>query len=553
MAAALGAAVAAVLLATGCGSGASEVSAGGTLIDAEDQSPPILNVLLPAGVTASGQRVVSNIQQNLLSVDQTGAFVPQLATVVPTGADVREGPLRVTFRLDPRARWSDGEPVTSADAVFTWRTMMAERNQVASRTGWSAIRTIRPGRTASGAPCPRATCFTVVFAGDYAPWRDIFSVSGGNYILPEHVLRGADFNTVWNVKGIVGSGPYTLESFQPGVRAVLRRDPSYWGAGPPDGRAPVERIVFEFLGSSAAALAAVREGEAQMMSPPPDPALIRRARRIPGVETEAVPSLFFEHIILNTERPPLDDPAVRRALAYAVDRAQIVAVMLDDAVPVLDSVLRPVQLGYAPAFAGYRYDPARAAALLSRAGWTRDGDEIFSKNGTPLRIPLVTDSQNALRATTARLMTEQARAAGIEIEPRQMPADRIFGTLLNLGDFTAVMAAFGGGVDPSVTGLLAGDQIPTKENGFSGQNVYRWSDPEADSLMRGSDRQVDDIARAATLERIQRIVAAQVPLIPLYQQPNTVVHTSALSGVRQNPTQAEVFWNSGVWSLSSGG
>ena len=528
------------------------MSPGGTLIDAEDQSPPILNVLLPAGVTASGQRVVSNIQQNLLTVDHTGAFVPQLATAVPAGADVREGPLRVTFRLHPEARWSDGEPVTSADAVFTWRTMVAERNQVASRTGWEAIRTILPGRTASGAACPPATCFTVAFRGDYAPWRDIFSVSGGNYMLPRHVLSGADFNTAWNVGGIVGSGPYMLESFQPGVRAVLRRDPSYWGPGPSEDRAPVERIVFEFLGSPAAALAAVREGEAQMMSPPPDPALIRRARSIAGVEIEAVPSLFFEHIILNTQRPPLDDPAVRRALAYAIDRDQIVTVMLDDAVPVLDSVVRPLQLGYAPTFADYRYDPERAAALLSRAGWTRDGNGIFTKDGTPLRIPLVSDSQNALRATTARLIARQARAAGIDIEPRQMPADRIFGSLLNQGDFTAVMAAFGGGVDPSVTGLLAGDQVPTKENGFSGQNVYRWSDSEADSLMRRSDRQVDDAARAATLEQVQRIVAAQVPLIPLYQQPNTVVHTSALSGVRQNPTQAEVFWNSGVWSLSSG-
>ena len=136
-----------------------------------------------------------------------------------------------------------------------------------------------------------------------------------------------------------------------------------------------------------------------------------------------------------------------------------------------------------------------------------------------------------------------------------MPIERLFGSVLNQGDFTAVMAAFGGGVDPSPTGLLASDQIPTEENGFSGQNVYRWSDSEADSLMRRSDRQVDDAARAATLARLQRIIADQVPLIPLYQQPNTVVHTTALSGVRENPTQAEVFWNSGVWSLggSAGG
>jgi ABC-type transport system substrate-binding protein len=71
--------------------------------------------------------------------------------------------------------------------------------------------------------------------------------------------------------------------------------------------------------------------------------------------------------------------------------------------------------------------------------------------------------------------------------------------------------------------------------------------------MRLSDQQVDDAARAATLGRVQDIVADEVPLIPLYAQPNTVVATTALSGVRENPTQAEVFWNSGEWTLGGAG
>jgi peptide/nickel transport system substrate-binding protein len=551
---AVAAAAVVAALAAGCGSAGEDAPAGGgTLIDAEGQSPPVLNVLLPEGVTVSGQRLASNIQQNLLTSDETGRFVPQLAVAVPGGADVREGPLRVTFRIDPKARWSDGPPVTSADVAFTWRTMIAERNQVASRSGWERIRAIRAGRTASGGACPPATCFTVEFDGDYAPWRDVFSVSGGNYILPRHVLQGRDFNTVWNTGGIVGSGPFTLKSFTPGVRAVLERDPDWWGAGPADGRAGVERIVFNFLGSPGAAVQAVREGEAQMTSPPPDPDLIDAAKRIDGTTVSSVPSLFFEHIVLNTERPPLDDPRVRRALAYAIDRQQIVDVMLDGTVPVLQSVVRPIQLGYEPAYARYGYDPGHAAALLEAAGWTRGADGYFAKDGRRLSIPLLSDSESVLRGTTARLIAQQAKAAGIRIEPRQLPGDRIFGSLLNEGDFSAVMVAFGGAVDPSLTGLLASDQIPTQENGFAGQNVYRWRDPEADSLMRLSDRQVDDAARAATLGRVQEIVADQVPLIPLYAQPNTVVATTALHGVRENPTQAEVFWNSGEWALGGAG
>jgi peptide/nickel transport system substrate-binding protein len=183
---------AALLFSAACGSDEGP-SSGGTIIDAEDQSPPILNVLLADGATVTAQRIVSNVLQNLLTADQTGAYVPQLAERVPQGDDIRQGPLRVTFHLRPGARWSDGPPVTSADVVFTWRTMMDPDNQVASRAGWDQITAIRAGRTASGEACPAQTCFTVAFRGDYAPWRDVFSVSGGYYVLPRHVLRGEDF------------------------------------------------------------------------------------------------------------------------------------------------------------------------------------------------------------------------------------------------------------------------------------------------------------------------------------------------------------------------
>lgn len=545
------AALAAALIAVaGCGSGDDGPVGGGTLIDAEDQAPAILNPILNEGISVTGQRIASNVLQNLLTVDETGAYVPQLAEAVPSGGDVVEGPLRVTFRIRPEARWSDGPAVTSRDVVFTWRTMMDPDVPVASRSGWDAIRTITPGRTAAGEECPEATCLTVAFTGDYAPWREVFSVSGGNYVLPRHVLAGEDVGTVWNDGGMVGSGPFTLAGFQPRVRAVLEADPDWWGAG---GRAApgVDRIVFDFLQSSGAALTALRQGQAGMVSPPPDPALIRRAREIEGVEVQSTPSVFFEHVILNTQRFPLDDPAVRRALARAIDREQIAEVLLEGGVPVLQSVVRPFQLGYAPAFEGYTYDPDAAARELEAAGWARGADGIFAKDGRPLEIPLVTTAESELRRSTARLIAEQAGAAGIRVVPRPLPADRVYSAeVLGADDYSAVMLAFGGPVDPSVTGLLDSSQIPSEENGFTGQNVYRWSDPEADRLMRRSDRQIDDDARAATLRQVQEIVADEVPLIPLYQQPNTVAYAEGLEGVRQNPSQAEVFWNSGEWTLT---
>jgi len=540
-------------LAAGCGSGDGDAERGGTIVDVEDQAPAIINPLVADGATVAAQRVVSNVLQNLLTNDETGAYVPQLAERVPAGDDVVTGPLRVTFHLRPGARWSDGAPVTPRDVVFTWRTMTDDGNQVATRTGWDEIRTITPGTTASGGDCPPETCFTVAFKGDYAPWKDVFSVAGGFYVLPRHVLRGKDFDTVWSTGGIVGSGPFTLQEFRPGVRAVLAADPDWWGADDADGGPFLDRIVVNFLDSPAATLTALRQGEAQMASFLPDPELIGRARDIEGMTVRQVPSLFFEHVVINTEAPPMDDPAVRRALAYAIDRDQVVEVLQEGSVPVLQSLLRPSQLGYLPTFERYAHDPRRAIDVLEEAGWVRGSDGIFAKGGERLEIPMSTLSGDELRRTEVRLMSDQARDAGIDLTLRSRTPDQLFGADLAQGGFTTALLAFGGGVDPSPTALLASDQIPAEENGFSGQNVYRWSNAEVDRLLRSSDREVDEDARVQQLGRIQEILADEVPLIPLYAQPNTVAHVDALQGVTANPTQAEVFWNSGEWSLSGGG
>jgi peptide/nickel transport system substrate-binding protein len=553
-AAAVATATAALLLA-GCGSsgdGEQAPEQGGTLVDAEYQAPPILNVLLADGVTSVGGRIATNILQNLLTVNEKGQYVPQLAEAIPSGEEVREGPLRLTFRLRPEAKWSDGVPVTTADVAFTLRTMMDPHNQIASREGWDKITRIEPGRTAAGGTCAPATCFTVAFRADYAPWRDIFSVSAGYFILPRHILAGKDFNTVWNDGGLVGSGPFTLESYEPRVRAVLARSPGYWASKDAGGGPFLDKIVINFLDSPAGVVNALRQGEAQMASLTPDPALIARADAIEGIAVQAVPSVFWEHLILNVQAEPLTDPAVRLALAYAIDREQVVKVLLDSSFPVLQSVLKPFQLGYEPAFEGYVYDPDRARALLSAAGWTLGADGIFEKGGKKLEIPIVFTAGDELRRTTIRLMADQAGRAGIRLTPRSETPDTLFGGALGQGDFTAVEIAFGGGLEPTLTSLLATNQIPTEGNGFTGQNVYRWSSPEADRLMRLADRTIADAARSQALGQVQRIVADEVPLIPLYQQPNAVAYTEALSGVKENPSQAEVFWNSAEWSLGGG-
>ena len=124
---------------------------------------------------------------------------------------------------------------------------------------------------------------------------------------------------------------------------MLARDPDYWGSKAAGGGPFLDRIVMNFLDSPAAALTALRQGEAQMASLPPDPELIERAAR----HRRGTHGPAGAVALLRAPRPQHRGRAARRpapcaqALAYAIDRQQVVDVLLDGSVPVLQSLLRP--------------------------------------------------------------------------------------------------------------------------------------------------------------------------------------------------------------------
>ena len=339
---------------------------GGTLIDAEDQAPPILNVLLADGISTVAPSASSRTSSRTCSPStETGPYVPQLAEAVPSGEDVREGPLRVTFHLRPEARWSDGAPVTSADVVFTWRTMMdpAQPDREPRRAG-TRSRASTPGRTAAGGTCAPATCFTVAFRGDYAPWRDVFSVV-------RRLLRAAAARPEGQglQHGLEHRRHRRLGPVHP-ARASSRGCGRCWRATPttgarrPPGGGPVPRPHRDQLprlprrGGQRAAPGRGPDGE------PAARPRAHRARRRHRRRRGAGRALA----LLRAHRPQHPGRAARRPRACArrwrtrSTAQQVVDVLLDGSVPVLQSVLRPFQLGYAPAFERLRVRP-RARAL----------------------------------------------------------------------------------------------------------------------------------------------------------------------------------------------
>src|SRR5262245_13090133 len=518
---------------------------GGTITDAEEQSPPILNNLLADGASVVGARItIGNIFQSLFTANAAGNYAPVLATKVPGANEVviGRGKMTVTLHIQPKAAWSDGKPVTANDLIFTWKTMMNPKNAVAGRTGWDEIASIRARGSKTA---------VVTFKRPYAPWKDVFCTCGGYFVLPQHVLQGKDFNTYFNTGNLVGSGPYVLKAYSPDESVTLVPNPRYWDAAKSKGP-NVSQIVFKLGLGTTTPPVQFKSTEANLINPSPTFDVVNAiAADNPDAVGQAKPAAFFEHIAINTQVAPLNDVKVRQALAYALDRAGVVG-LLKNVVALNQSSLVGFQLGYKPSFARYTYDPAKAQQILKADGWTLGGDGIFTKGGQKLSLTIKTTSGNTQRANAIQFMAARAKAAGFDLNLVTEPSSKLFGGTLTNGDYQLANYAFSGSADPSQTSIFRSDAIPTQANGFAGQNTYRIADKTLDKLLAASDGAIDQKTRAKILGQEQDRLANLVPFIPLYQRPNILAAKKVIVGPQANPTQAEAYWNSASWYIATG-
>jgi ABC-type transport system substrate-binding protein len=202
------------LVATGAAGGTPDKVPAGSMVFGAEQEPPCLNNLT-AGCNNTWTAWTAAIAlASPLIVNPDFSIGPYMGT----GKVVRKTPFTVLIRLNKKARWSDGKPVTADDLIFTWQTNVNPKWDIASRSGWESV----ARATKVGA---RAVKF--IYKKPYAPWRVQFTTS----VLSKHALEGEDFNQVWNTNynnkqgQTMASGPFKLASYTKGQSIVMVRNP----------------------------------------------------------------------------------------------------------------------------------------------------------------------------------------------------------------------------------------------------------------------------------------------------------------------------------------
>lgn len=544
------AAVLAVVALTACSAGGSSptpsspapVTQGGEVVIGAEQEPDCVDWIATCAGSIWGTYMmqIPTIPTvfNTRLVDDVWSPVPSdLVTEEPVAENTGTGQT-ITYRINPDAVWSDGEPITSKDFEYT-ALQIRDGDDIFDKTGYDRISAVD-----TSDPKTAVVTLDTPFAG----WRTLFSTYG---VLPAHILDGQDRAAAMTDGYDWSGGPWKIESWDRGTSATLVPNEGYWGDKP-----NLDKVTYLFLPDTTAAFQALKSGQVDVLYPSPQlDAISQIEAGLPGINSQVdARSASLEAIWFNNSAFPFDSTAVRQAVAYSIDRQAIVermfgALGVDQA---QQSFNTPIVGAYAADdFARYTLDLDKVTELMEGDGWDKNGEGVWEKGGETATFAMETLAGNKRRDLVTQVLQSQLAEAGFEMTINAVTPADLFGTIAPEGDFQsglwAIVDTF---PDPTLSSSFLSTNIPTADNGFSGINFYRVSIPELDPLLSAVDTELDVDERIALAKDADAVIAENVPSLPLDTVPLVLLWSDKIGGPLEiNPIEGP-FWNLAAWGLA---
>jgi peptide/nickel transport system substrate-binding protein len=439
--------------------------------------------------------------------------------------------IRITWRLKEGETWGDGTPVSAEDMRFAWEAGRAfETGFGPAETYRSAYEFIVEGPRSFTVRFDKVT-FDYAGLAQFQPLparleRSIWEADKAGY-------RNRSSYETATTNPALYDGPYRIAAVQPGAGVTLERNEHWSGPAP-----AFRRISLRTVENTAAMEAQLLAGQVDMVAGelglPLEQAAALEKRSGDRFRFRYHPGLTYEHIDIRLDNPVLSDRRVRQALLMAADRAQIVARLYDGRQPVALGNVHPDDVMYDKDAPAYPYDPERAKALLEEAGW-RPGPGGIRRNmqGETLSFDLMTTAGNRAREQVQQILAGQWRAVGAEARIRNEPPRVFFGETVSQRKFTGMaMFAWVSSPENVPRTLFFSDEIPTAARNWSGQNYPGFSNPEADRLIEALPLELDPARRRPLWSQLQRLVATELPALPLWHRADAHIWPRWLEGVR---------------------
>ncbi len=460
-------------------------------------------------------------QGYLFLVDARGRLVPDRALAVPTRANGGISPDGRTIRYHIRTgRWSDGAPFDARDVAFTVRALLNPRTNVPDRATVEAIADVS---------VPRPDTLVVRLHAPSAPFVTSFLTLGANdpfSILPRHVAGSLpDLNRSSLDADPVGLGPFRLARRVRGERLEFERNPYYWR-----GPAGLPRIDALVVPNATTRLLLVRTGDldASYLS-----GLELDQARSAGLRVASATTNIVDYLEFNVRRPALRDPAVRRALAQALDRARL-------AHDVYRGLEEPTDTGQLDAAYG---GPSRLPAFAP-------ADARAALAPRRLRLELaIAGSWRSSSAAAVQIQAELAKA-GVRVDIHSYSGATFWGPksaggVLESGNFDLALTSWSPSLDPDRSYLFGCAATPP-----GGGNAGGYCDPAFDRAEAAGAAAYLPGERARSYRRAHALLVRDVPVVPLGLERSAYALSRRFDGFAPNVLGRD-YWNAWEWRLSS--
>ncbi len=524
------------------------------------QAPTTLNPHLSSGT--KDREAASPVLEPLAVYNEDETLEPILAAEIPTveNGGISEDSTTVTWKLKAGVLWSDGEPFTAEDVVFTYDFITNPEAATTSTEFYGEVESVE------------AVDDLTVKVTFKQPTPAVMSpfVGGSGMILPEHIF--ADYNNAQarsapGNNSPIGTNAYQVKEFKPGDTIIYEPNPNFRGDAPAFG-------TIELKGGGdtvSAARAVLQTGEADYAwNIQAEPDIIANLEAAGKGEMTYVFKPLMERIYINfsdpnkevngetsqkdTPHPFLAEKPVREAISLAIDRETITQQLYGEAGTVATNfIVAPDK--YVSSNTEYEFDLEKAAALLDEAGWQdTNGDGVRDKNGTEMTI-LFTSSVNPVRQKTQEIIKQTLESIGMSVELKSVESGVYFGDPANpdsVNRFNADLQLFAFDSETpepdSYMELYACSQISQKENQWSKENSSRYCNPEYDALLEELKQEIDPEKRKALFIEMNDLLIDDVALIPLVRRSDPYAIATSLTNLEFTPWAAST-WKINDWGL----
>ncbi|MGE5239755.1 MAG: peptide-binding protein [Chloroflexota bacterium] len=499
------------LFASVCGSGCArepdvkypDTITVGSLADAKRLLPFL------ASDSASGQ-ISGYLFNGLTKYNENIEIVGDLAE----SWDVSPDGLRITFHLRKGVKWHDGVEFTSDDVLFTYLSVTNPNVPTPYSSIYGPVERVET---------PDRYSVRVIYKEPYAPTLESWSMG----IIPKHALEGKDLASPEVNRSPVGTGPYTLEEWVTGQKIVLKAFNDYF-----EGRPGIDRFIARIIPDTATMFLELKFGGIDYMglTPPQFKLQAQTEFFTRYFQKFRYPSFGYTYLGYNLLNPLFSNKQVRRAIAHAINKDEIIAgVLLGYGTP-CTGPFPPESWAYNPEVTDLAYDPPKALAMLSEMGWKMNDKGILEKNGKPLSFTVLVNQGNEARLKTAQILKEQFKKVGIEMQIKVLEWQAMLHDFIDKKRFEAIIMGWGLSRDPDVYDIWHSSK--TKEGEF---NFVSYSNEEVDRLLLEGRSTFDIDKRTKIYHRIHEILADDQPYAFLYVPDALPVLSKRFKGVKKAP------------------